>query len=99
MVAHDIGIPEAGYIVHAANAYPRLVYLLKSLNDGATVCGQWSLLSRKAREFAQRSGRTAARMKTIALIDTRSEGVLGRTISLRPFSSTMFSAGVASRMP
>jgi hypothetical protein len=34
VVAYDIGIPEADYIVHAANAYPRLVELLKKLDSG-----------------------------------------------------------------
>jgi hypothetical protein len=33
VVAYDIGIPEADYIVQAANAYPRLVELLKKVNS------------------------------------------------------------------
>jgi hypothetical protein len=37
VVAHDIGIPEADYIVHAANAYPRLVELLKTISTGGYV--------------------------------------------------------------
>ena len=55
-MAYDIGIPEADYIVHVANAYPKLIELLKSLSDGATVYGQWSLLSRKARELLKELG-------------------------------------------
>jgi hypothetical protein len=57
--------------------------MVKSLSDGATVHGQWSLLARLARKVAQRAGRNkirpwnilgpSARMKTIALIDTWSE--------------------------
>jgi hypothetical protein len=33
VVAHDVGIPEADYIVHAANAHPRLVDLLTVVAD------------------------------------------------------------------
>jgi hypothetical protein len=35
VVAYDIGIPEADYIVHTANAYPRLVELLAVVADQA----------------------------------------------------------------
>ena len=34
MVAHDLGIPEADYIVHAANAYPKFVEMLKTISTG-----------------------------------------------------------------
>jgi hypothetical protein len=37
VVAYDIGIPEADYIVHAANAYPKLVDLLKTISTGGYV--------------------------------------------------------------
>ena len=36
-MAHDIGAPEADYIVHTANAYPRLVELLKTICTGGYV--------------------------------------------------------------
>jgi hypothetical protein len=36
-VAYDIGIPEADYMVHTANAYPRLVELLKTISTGGYV--------------------------------------------------------------
>jgi hypothetical protein len=34
VVAHDLGIPEADYIVHAANAYPKFVEMLKTISTG-----------------------------------------------------------------
>jgi hypothetical protein len=37
VVAYDIGIPEADYVVHAANAYPKLVDLLKTISTGGYV--------------------------------------------------------------
>jgi hypothetical protein len=34
VVAANLGVPEADYIVHTANAYPRLVELLKKVYEG-----------------------------------------------------------------
>ena len=37
VVAYDLGIPEADYIVHTANAYPKLVEMLKTISTGGYV--------------------------------------------------------------
>jgi hypothetical protein len=58
VIAYDVGAPDADYIVHAANAYPKLVEMVKWLSDGATVRGQWSLLARQARELLKELGET-----------------------------------------
>jgi hypothetical protein len=42
VVAHDLGIPEADYIVHAANAYPKLVEMLKTISTGGYVIARCS---------------------------------------------------------
>jgi hypothetical protein len=34
VVAANLGVPEADYIVHTASAYPRLVELLKKVYEG-----------------------------------------------------------------
>ena len=59
-VVIEISAKNADYITHACNAHPKLVEMLKALSDGATVYGQWSLLSRKARELLKELGETSS---------------------------------------
>ena len=52
VVAYDIGIPEADYIVHSANAHPKLVELLALVADPAFLeleAAQRFLVSARAR--------------------------------------------------
>jgi hypothetical protein len=37
VIAYDVGAPDADYIVHAANAYPKLVEMLKTISSGGYV--------------------------------------------------------------
>lgn len=59
VVAYDLGIPEADYIVHTANAHPRLVELLAVVADPAFLkleAAQRSLVSATARALLAELG-------------------------------------------
>src|ERR1700724_3565725 len=59
VVAYDIGIPEADYIVHSANAHPKLVELLALVADPAFLeleAAQRFLVSARARALLAEMG-------------------------------------------
>ena len=63
VVAHDIGIPEADYNVHTANAHPRLVELLAVVADPEFLkmeAAQRFLVSARARALLAELGELPA---------------------------------------
>ena len=59
VVAYDIGIPEADYIVHSANAHPKLVELLALVADPTFLeldAAQRFLVSARARALLAELG-------------------------------------------
>lgn len=64
-----------------ANAYPKLVDLLKTISTGGYVIARESLPVKQIKAVLTELGELSARMKTIALIDIRSE-IPGKTLGI-----------------